>query len=243
MKIRLTARNVALTDRLRVHVRRRLALALGRFGERIDKVSVRFTGTGTDALALPGRPRSTAGSRWPCVLGAVSVEDADADPFAAADGATDRLSRSVARALDRERTRARILARRRRIQAMTVAFAERLNVVDELMGTLELVTRAGQQHVMSRILSILRGELLSLGFPLADGRSRLALGCHGGARARGRPDRPHGRRLQPSRPRHHRAFWANLIRRFFRCYLLKLRSGLLLLPGPSMKVRWTPNRD
>ena len=50
---------------------------------------------------------------------------------------------------------------------MTVAFAERLNVVNELMGTLELVTRAGQQHVMSRILSILRGEILSLGFPLA----------------------------------------------------------------------------
>ena len=50
---------------------------------------------------------------------------------------------------------------------MTVAFAERLTVVDELMGTLELVTRAGQQHVMNRILSILRGEILSLGFPLA----------------------------------------------------------------------------
>jgi ribosome-associated translation inhibitor RaiA len=32
----------------------------------------------------------------------VSVEDEDADPFTAADGATDRLSRSVARALDRE---------------------------------------------------------------------------------------------------------------------------------------------
>ena len=50
---------------------------------------------------------------------------------------------------------------------MTVAFTERLTVVDELMGTLELVTRAGQQHVMNRILSILRREILSLGFPLA----------------------------------------------------------------------------
>ena len=50
---------------------------------------------------------------------------------------------------------------------MTVAFAERLHIVDELMGNLELVTRAGQQHVMNRILSILRGEILSLGFPLA----------------------------------------------------------------------------
>jgi hypothetical protein len=50
---------------------------------------------------------------------------------------------------------------------MTVALAEKLTVVDELMGRLELVTRAGQQHVMNRILSILRGEILSLGFPLA----------------------------------------------------------------------------
>jgi hypothetical protein len=52
---------------------------------------------------------------------------------------------------------------------MTVAFAERLTVVGELMGTLELVTRAGQQHVMGRILTILRGEILSLVFPLAEG--------------------------------------------------------------------------
>ncbi|HTB60985.1 MAG TPA: HPF/RaiA family ribosome-associated protein [Polyangia bacterium] len=106
MKIRLTARNVALTDRLRVHVRRRVALALGRFGERIDKVSVRFTGTEAGRgpsqkhcqIEVELRPRP------------VSVEDADADPFAAADGATDRLSRSVARALEREQDETRILS-------------------------------------------------------------------------------------------------------------------------------------
>jgi len=106
MKIRLTARKVALTDRLRVHVKRRLALALGRFGERIDRVSVRFTGTDADRgpsqtqcrIEVELHPRS------------VSVEDVDADLFAAADGATDRLSRSVARALERERDESRILA-------------------------------------------------------------------------------------------------------------------------------------
>ncbi|HEX3902157.1 MAG TPA: HPF/RaiA family ribosome-associated protein [Polyangia bacterium] len=99
MKIRLSARDVALTERLRSHVRRRLALALGRFGERIDKVSVRFTRTDV------GRETSQKHCRIQLDLGPrpVSVEDADADPFAAADGATDRLSRSVARALDRER--------------------------------------------------------------------------------------------------------------------------------------------
>lgn len=98
MKIRLTARNIVLTEPLRVHVRRRVALALGRFGERIDKVSVRFTGT--DAGQGPSQKRC----RIEVELRPrpVTAEDTDADPFAAADGAIDRLSRSVARALERE---------------------------------------------------------------------------------------------------------------------------------------------
>lgn len=99
MKIRLTARNVALPERLRVHVRRRLALALGRFGERIEQVSVRFTDSAT------GQGPSQKQCRIEVELPprSVSAQDTDADPFAAADGATDRLSRSVARALERER--------------------------------------------------------------------------------------------------------------------------------------------
>lgn len=103
MRIRLTARNVALPERLRVHVRRRLALALGRFGARIEQVTVRFTDTASDPVGRPGPPRKHCRMEVGLHPGAVSVEDEDADPFAAADGATDRLSRSVARALDRER--------------------------------------------------------------------------------------------------------------------------------------------
>ena len=104
MKIRISARNVTLTDRLRVHVRRRLELALGRFGDRIDKVSVRFTDT--DA----GRGPSQKHCRIEVDLHPrpVTVEDADAEPFAAADGAIDRLSRSVARALEREQDESRL---------------------------------------------------------------------------------------------------------------------------------------
>ncbi len=106
MNIRFSARNLALSDRLRVHVRRRLALALGRFGERIDKVSVRFTGSDV------GRGPSQKHCRIEVALRPrpVSVEDVDVDPFAAADGATDRLSRSVARALERERDESRIFS-------------------------------------------------------------------------------------------------------------------------------------
>ncbi len=48
-----------------------------------------------------------------------------------------------------------------------MALGERLNVVGELMGTLELVTRAGQQHVMHKILGILRREMLLVASPFA----------------------------------------------------------------------------
>jgi ribosomal subunit interface protein len=102
MKIRLTARNVALPERLRIHVRVRLALALGRFGERIEKVSVRFTDSDPDADGGHGPSQKHCRIEVGLHPRPVTVEDADADPFAAADGATDRLSRSVARALDRE---------------------------------------------------------------------------------------------------------------------------------------------
>ena len=98
MKIQVRARNVELTEVLRTHVARRLGLALGRFAERIEKVMVRFT----DADARKGghekRCRIDVGlrSRGLC------VEDTDADLFAAVDRATDRVSRSVARALEGE---------------------------------------------------------------------------------------------------------------------------------------------
>jgi ribosomal subunit interface protein len=104
VKIRLSARNVTLTDRLRVHVRRRLELALGRFGDRIDKVSVRFTDTDAGGGPSQKQCRIEVGLH----PRPVTVEDVDADPFAAADGATDRLSRSVTRALEREQDERRI---------------------------------------------------------------------------------------------------------------------------------------
>jgi ribosomal subunit interface protein len=104
VKIRLSARNVTLTDRLRVHVRRRLELALGRFGDRIDKVSVRFT----DADAGRGPAQNHCRIEVGLHPRPVTVEDVDADPFAAADGATDRLSRAVTRALEREQDERRV---------------------------------------------------------------------------------------------------------------------------------------
>ena len=54
-----------------------------------------------------------------------------------------------------------------RVPAGAMSLAARLNVVEELMCALELVTRAGQQHVMNKILAILRREMLLVAAPFA----------------------------------------------------------------------------
>src|SRR5882672_10463633 len=82
MKIHIRKRNVEVTKILRAHVESRLGLALGRFGERIGRVIVRFSDTDGHRSALDKR----------CQI----------DVFVAVDHATDRVSRSVARALERE---------------------------------------------------------------------------------------------------------------------------------------------
>ena len=97
MKIHIRGRNVELTEVLRTRVERRLGFALGRFGERIGRVLLRFSDTNSDdvdkrcQIVVGLRPRS------------VRVEHTDADLFVALDRAADRASRSVARALERER--------------------------------------------------------------------------------------------------------------------------------------------
>ncbi len=99
MKIQIRKRDVKVTKILRAHVERRLGFALGRFGERIEAVIVRFSrangppaGAGKRCrIEVALRPRS------------VRVEDADADLFSAVDHAADLVSRSFARAFDRER--------------------------------------------------------------------------------------------------------------------------------------------
>lgn len=95
MKIHIRERNGRLTKALRAHVERRLGFALGQFGERIGRVVVRFSDQGgvdrRCQIEVGLHPRS------------VRVENTDADPFAAVNHAADRVARSVARALERER--------------------------------------------------------------------------------------------------------------------------------------------
>ena len=98
IKIQIRKTNVEISEVLRIHVERRLGLALARFADRIGRVIVRFS-------HADGEGR---GSHKCCEIQVglqpvrVQVEDIDQDLFAAANHATERASRSVARALERE---------------------------------------------------------------------------------------------------------------------------------------------
>lgn len=101
MKVEIRQRDVQVTEVLRAHVERRIGLALGRFGDRIGRVTVRLSGgdgrTGDQAMRcqidVSLRPQS------------VRAGDTDPDLFAAVDHASDRVSRSVARILELENER------------------------------------------------------------------------------------------------------------------------------------------
>jgi len=100
MQVKIRTRKIELDEALRAHVDRRLRFALGRFGERIAKVVVRFE----DANGARG------GVDKQCQLdvalqpsGNVLVEDVDADLHALVDRAAHRAARAVSRDLQRRR--------------------------------------------------------------------------------------------------------------------------------------------
>ncbi len=98
MRVDIRQRDVPVTEVLRAHVERRLGLALGRFGDRIGRVTVRLSDASDRAgdqvmrcqIDVSLRPRN------------VRAGDTDADLFAAVDHASDRVARSVARILELE---------------------------------------------------------------------------------------------------------------------------------------------
>jgi putative sigma-54 modulation protein len=99
MKIRIRQRNVQVPVGLQSHVERRLGFALSRFGAEIGIVTVHLSnadgthGGGGDHchIEVALRPKT------------VSVMDTDKDLFAAVNHASQRMARTVARALDRSR--------------------------------------------------------------------------------------------------------------------------------------------
>jgi ribosomal subunit interface protein len=102
IKVQVRKRDIEMTDVLRTHVERRLRLALSRFADRIGRVIVRLSQAAGDRSGSYKRCQIEVGLR----SRQVQVEDIDGDLFAAVNHATDRVSRSVARALEREATTA-----------------------------------------------------------------------------------------------------------------------------------------
>ena len=99
MKIQIAKRNVDVNEALRAHVARRLAFALGRFGDRIGRVIVRFSDINGHRGGVDKRCQIDVDL---LPVRAVRAEDTDADLFAAVDRAADRAARSIARAIERE---------------------------------------------------------------------------------------------------------------------------------------------
>ena len=100
MEIQIRERSVELTEGLRAHVERRLGFALGRFGERISRVIVRFSDTNGHRGGADKRCQIDVDLR---PSGNLCVEDTDADIYVASDRAANRASRAIARLLDRQR--------------------------------------------------------------------------------------------------------------------------------------------
>lgn len=100
MRIHVRTKQIELGENLRAHIERRLEFSLGRFSPRILRATVQLTDVngprgGEDKVCrIEVRMQPT---------GTLFVEDRDADLVAAVDRGAERIGRSVARALERER--------------------------------------------------------------------------------------------------------------------------------------------
>jgi ribosomal subunit interface protein len=96
VKVQFRERNVEISEGLRAHVERRLSFALARFGQRIARVIVRFS---DDESGPNKRCQIHVGLR----SRSARADDTDVDLTVAVDRAVERVSRSVAHVLERER--------------------------------------------------------------------------------------------------------------------------------------------
>ena len=96
MHIEFRFQNTDLAEVLKGYIERRLRFAMGRFGDRVERVAVRISGKVNE-----NECRITADLR---PFGRVIVEESDADLFSAVDRAAGRLGRLFGRKLQRLRT-------------------------------------------------------------------------------------------------------------------------------------------
>jgi ribosomal subunit interface protein len=99
MQIEIRTRGIETTNELRQHIERRIHFALGRFGAEVSSALVRL-----DDI---NGPRGGVDKRCHIVVvgarvGALTVDELDADVIAVVDRALDRAARSVRRSLERQ---------------------------------------------------------------------------------------------------------------------------------------------
>ena len=100
MQVDIRARNIDIDVAFRAHVDRRLRFALGRFGERVSKVTVRFLDANGTRGGIDKQCHMDVALR---PSGNVLIEDVDSDLRVVMDRAADRAGRAVARDLQRRR--------------------------------------------------------------------------------------------------------------------------------------------
>jgi ribosome-associated translation inhibitor RaiA len=96
MRIQIRLSGMKLTKTQRRRLEDRVGLGLARFGNRIAEVVLRLS----DNKELPGMTSCQLGVNL--MLSRMSVDHSDKDMFAAVDHVTNRMARTVARAIERQ---------------------------------------------------------------------------------------------------------------------------------------------
>lgn len=98
MQIEIRTRGIEMTNDIRQHIERRIRFALGRFGAEVDSVLVRLDDINGPRGGVDKRCHIVVvGSR----IGALTVDERDADMIAVVERALDRAARSARRSLER----------------------------------------------------------------------------------------------------------------------------------------------
>jgi len=118
MQVFVSAKNFKVNETIREHIDRRLAFALDRFQQEIDRVDVSLADLNGPKGGLDKQCRMVAKLRS---LGTLVIEDQDMDFFAVIDRAADRLGHAVQRAIDRRRD---MKYARRRAEALLAESSE-----------------------------------------------------------------------------------------------------------------------
>ena len=100
MQLEIRGVQYKMEDSLREYIERRLGFALGRFADRIGRVTAYLSDINGPRGGIDKRCRISVNL---IPRGAVMIEDCDHDPFTLAARGAKRVGRSVRRALERRR--------------------------------------------------------------------------------------------------------------------------------------------